>query len=36
MQFKREKFLKQLIERLHNGEIKVNGAILYDVDLNEF
>ena len=23
MQFKREKYLKQLIERMHNGEIKV-------------
>ena len=36
MQFKREKYLKQLIERMHNGEIKVNGAILYDEDLKEF
>ena len=28
MQFKREKYLKQLIERMHNGEIKVITGIL--------
>ena len=30
MQFKREKYLNQLIERMHNGEIKViTGIRLY-------